>query len=414
MSASFSRYVRFTALAVGVLLTLFVISQAAQVVGLASSLHPWFGAAVGVLLVGLLLWLVLFPLVSYLRLSPALVPPAQSDGEAYERFVQGYLSACKQNPHLEGESLQNEEDLKRAIGLLTTKAEGVAMRNASQIFLGTAISQYGALDTLIVAGLQARMVWQIAHVYQRRPSLRHMAYLYTNVLTTSFVASNLERVDLSEYVQPVMASMVGQSAAVFPGVAAVATQLSNAVFQGSVNSFLTLRVAMVAIAYSNALSKPQRSSIWRSAVARAGGLLIRTVTSGTAELSKAFAVAAGKTVANTARAAGQAVVTGTTTVGTGAVEVGKAIGSATVSTATTIGQATTATAASIGNVTTSAAQSIGSAGSGAAEKIATTARSTMKGLKRADAEEGESAPSEGAADGEQPRPRRRSFRRRQP
>jgi len=118
-------------LAVGVLLTLFVISQAAQVVGLASSLHPWFGAAVGVLLVGLLLWLVLFPLVSYFRLSPALVPPAQADGEAYERFVQGYLSACKQNPHLEGESLQNEEDLKRAIGLLTTKAEGVAMRNAS-------------------------------------------------------------------------------------------------------------------------------------------------------------------------------------------------------------------------------------------------------------------------------------------
>ncbi|MFO7616044.1 MAG: hypothetical protein R6V75_02195, partial [Bacteroidales bacterium] len=42
--------------------------------------------------------------------------------------------------------------------------------------LGTAVSQYGSLDALIVAVTQARMVWEIGHVFQQRPSLRHMGF----------------------------------------------------------------------------------------------------------------------------------------------------------------------------------------------------------------------------------------------
>lgn len=68
--------------------------------------------------------------------------------------------------------------------------------------------------------------------------------------------------------KPPLAGAFGQSVASVPGVTAVSAQVSHAMFQGSVNALLTLRVAMVAIAYSKALHKLERRSVWQSAVAR--------------------------------------------------------------------------------------------------------------------------------------------------
>ncbi len=371
MASQLRSSVRYIVVAVSALLALFVVSQVAQVIGLANSVHPWFGAVVGLLLVGGLVWLLAVPTVAYFRLSPALQPPKETSGAQHDKFIATYLAACRENPRLEGQPLESEADLNAALKLLTKETESVASRTASRVFIGTAISQYGALDALIVAFLQARMVWEIAHVYQSRPSLRHMGYLYTNVLTTSLVASNLDKVDLSQYVQPVLAGMVGQSAAAVPGVTGVATQFSNAVFQGSVNAFLTLRLGMVAIAYSNATSTANRSVVWQSAVVRAGSLLVRTVTSGTAELSKAFAVATAKVIATTAMDAGHKVADGAVWFGTGAAAVGQAIGTATATAASAVGAATVTTASAVN-----------AAGTGAVERAATTTRSATKRFRR--------------------------------
>lgn len=261
--------VRYIVVALSALLALFIVSQIAQVVGLANSLHPWLGVAVGLLLVGGLVWLLAVPTVAYFRLSPALEPPKEVSGAQHDEFVATYLAACRENPRLEGQRLEGEADLDAALKLLTKEAERVVNRTASRVFIRAAISQY---------------------------------------------------------VQPVLAGMVGQSAAAVPGVAGVATQFSNAVFQGSVNAFLTLRLGMVAIAYSNATSTAKRGAMWQSAVLRAGSLLVRTVIAGTAELSKAFAAETDKVIGNTARDAGQKVADGAVWLGTGAAGLGRPLG----------------------------------------------------------------------------------------
>ena len=315
MALSPKHILRHVVLAIAALFALFVVAQVAQLVSLASSLHPLFGTAVAIGIIGGIGWIVAVPLLAYLRLDPALVPPPGKSGPEHEEFVRAYLAVLQRNPRFAGRALASEADLESALAELEREAEAVANRHASHVFLGTAVSQYGSLDALIVAFTQVRMVWEIGHVFQQRPSLRQLGYLYANVLATSLVASRLERVDLSEYLRPVLAGVLGQSVATVPGVAAVSGHVSNAVFQGSVNAFLTLRVAMVAIAYSRATVRPESNAVWRSAVARAGHLAIRTITIGWADVSKAFAIAAAKTVGSGVAGVGHAVATGATKLG---------------------------------------------------------------------------------------------------
>ena len=314
MALSLKHIVPHVAIAIVALLALFVVAQVAQLVSLASVVHPLFALAVAIGLLGGIAWIVGVPLLAYLRLDPALVPPVATSGPEHEEFVRAYLTVLKRNPRFAGRAPESEADLESALADLERAAEAVANRHASQVFLGTAVSQYGSLDALIVALTQARMVWEIGHVFQQRASLRHLGYLYANVLATSLVASRLERVDLSEYLRPVLVGVLGQSVTTIPSVTALSGHVSNAVFQGSVNAFLTLRVAMVAIAYSRATVRPERNAVWRSAIARAGQLVIRTTTNGTAEVTKAFALAAAKAVAGGVTGVGQAVATGATRV----------------------------------------------------------------------------------------------------
>ena len=49
------------------------------------------------------------------------------------------------------------------------------------------------------------MVWRVAHLYYQRPSLREMTYLYANVAATSFVAGELDDLELHQMIQPVVA-----------------------------------------------------------------------------------------------------------------------------------------------------------------------------------------------------------------
>lgn len=391
--------VKYAVIAIFLVTALFVVAQVAQLVSLAARVHPFFGAFVGLVLVGALTWLVAVPVLAYARLAPALVPPTEASGPQHDAFVAAYLAACRTNPHLEGHPLESEDDLGSALKLLTTKAEAVVNRTAARVFLGSAISQYGALDTLVVAALQLRMVWQVAHIYQSRPSLKHIGYLYTNVLVTSVVASNLDKLDVSAYLQPLIVSMAGQGPPI-PGVTAVTSRLSNAVFQGSVNAFLTLRVGMVAIAYSNSTSRIQRGKIWHSAVARAGGLLVKTVAQGTVQLAKAVAVASKDAVVNTALGAGQKVVDGATAIGEGVVTVGQVVGSATGTVASAVGAAAIGTASTVGSAASIAAGAVGttavtmvSAAGVTATGVVTSVASTGKKVASAVAD----APKKGLA-----------------
>jgi hypothetical protein len=399
MAMTLRHTLRHAVLVISALLALFVVAQVAQLVNLASAVHPLLGTVVAIGLIGGIGWLVAVPLLAFFRLDPALVPPPAKTGPEHEAFVRAYLAVLQRNPRFAGRTLATEADLQSALSELEREAEALANRHASHVFLGTAVSQYGSLDALIVAVTQARMVWEIGHVFQQRPSLRHMGFLYGNVLATSLVASRLDRVDLSEYLRPVLAGVLGQSVAAVPGVAAVSGHVSNAVFQGSVNAFLTLRVAMVAIAYSRATVRPERHAAWRSAIARTGHLVIRTVTVGSADVTKAFAVAAAKTVASGVAGVGHAVATGATNVGhgviTGATNVGHGVvtvGQAVVTGGTKAGKAA-------GNAAKGTGETMASFGAGAVGTVRGAADRLGKRVRRpkvdaSDVEQADDTPSD--------------------
>lgn len=394
MPSALKHTLRHAVLAISALLALFVVAQVAQLVSLATAVHPLFGTVVAIGLIGGIGWLVIVPLLAYFRLDPALVPPADKTGPEHEAFVRAYLAVLQRNPRFADRPLANEADLQSALSELEREAEALANRHASHVFLGTAVSQYGSLDALIVAVTQARMVWEIGHVFQQRPSLRHMGFLYTNVLATSLIASRLDRVDLAEYLRPVLAGMLGQSVAALPGVAAVSGHVSNAVFQGSVNAFLTLRVAMVAIAYSRATNRPERHAVWRSAIARAGQLVIRTVAIGSADVTKAFAVATAKTVASGVAGVGHVMATGATNVGHGFVTASQAV----VTGGTTVGKVAGHAAQGAGE--TMVSFSAGAVGTvrGAAENLGKRMRRPKNAASETDQADGASSDTPSDAD----------------
>src|SRR5262249_52989744 len=153
--------------------------------------------------------LVAIPLVMVLRLPRPLAPPSSREGPEYQAHLDRLRGRLKINARHDVESLEDEAGIEQAIRRLDEEAERVIKAAASQVFLSTAVSQSGRLDTILVFSMQTRMVWQIAHLYYQRPTLRDMARLYANVAATSFVAGELQDVDLSNQVEPVFSAVIG-------------------------------------------------------------------------------------------------------------------------------------------------------------------------------------------------------------
>jgi hypothetical protein len=139
--------------------------------------------------------------------------------------------------------------------------------------VATAISQNGSLDSLIVLVMQSRLIWRVAHVYYQRPGLRELVWLYGNVAGTALVSAQLEDLDLTEQVQPIVTGVVGSVAGAVPGLHAASALVVNAIVAGTANAFLTLRVGLIARAYCGSLVVPERRTLRRSAVSQAAQML---------------------------------------------------------------------------------------------------------------------------------------------
>jgi hypothetical protein len=161
--------------------SVFLIDVTAQVVHLASLLHP----RVGIITLWSLLALYTFcgavPVLMLLTMRKPLVPPHVAEGPEFERFLQQQTKRLMANPHLKGHTLTSRDDVEKAIAVIDEQADKRISAAASEVFVGTAISQSGNLDTLIVLSAQCKMIWEIARNYNQRPSLPELIYLYSNV-----------------------------------------------------------------------------------------------------------------------------------------------------------------------------------------------------------------------------------------
>jgi hypothetical protein len=266
---------------------LFVINQTAQVVLLATHISPIFGTVVFWALVVLYLLLILVPVVLFLRLPRSLTPPKSDDAPEFPAYLDGLKKRLSSHELLRGMDLSGREQIENALAILDKRANAIIHKAASTVFLSTAISQNGRLDAFLVLSAQSRMVWQIARLYYQRPTLRDVTHLYANVAATTFLASELDDIDVSEQVQPVLSAALGALAVSLPGLKLATSILVSSVLTGTANAFLTLRVGIIAKGYCGSMVKTEKRTLRRTASAEAAKLLGSIVKQGTSRVSRA-------------------------------------------------------------------------------------------------------------------------------
>ena len=284
-----------------------VVNQTAQLVSLASAIHPTLGSAVlGILLVvyGACF---LAPLVLLFRLPKPLQPPLVDEGREFERHLRALGRRLAGNERAGTGPFRTREEIEAGLERLGARADDIARRSGSEVFIATAVSQHGSLDALVMLGIQARMIWRIAHVFHQRPGARELVHLYANVGATAFIAGELEDMDIGDHIQPVVSGVFGTVAGTVPGLQTASTVFVSSVLGGATNAFLTLRVAMITKQYCAALTSRPRRSLRRAAVVQAGTMLGGIVRTGTRRVSQALLTASGRTVSGTARHLGRRV-----------------------------------------------------------------------------------------------------------
>lgn len=275
----------------------FVVNQTAQVVALANTVNPALGQVV---LIGLLIvyaLAVLVPLVLLIRLPQALRPPPDDQSGEFEAYLKQLGARLAGNQYLAGTNAQlgDRAGIEAALRTLDARATQMIKATAKTVFISTAISQNGRLDALMVLTAQSRMVWQLAHLYYQRPSLREMIQLYANIGATVFLVSELDDIDISEQVEPVIASaLTGSLAGLAPGMTIVATLLTQSILDGTANAFLTLRIGVICQKYCASLTTANRKAVRRWASVVAAGMLGTIVSESAGVVSRAILNAAKK------------------------------------------------------------------------------------------------------------------------
>ena len=260
----------------------FILLAVNQLIALYANLqtiHPWLAIAVTGLLGAILALAFITPVVILLRLPKAVdFPDDESEVTAYRKELRKRLARNKFVKEAKLD-VSTDEGYTKALVMLDGKAREVVKATAGSVFLTTAISQNGKLDALTVLVTQTRMVWQIAHIYWQRPSLRDMATLYGNVAGTALLASELEDMDISRQIEPIVSSLVNSPGRSIPIVGHAAHIITDSLLEGSTNAFLTLRVGIVAMKYCGKAEVMDRKFLRRNSFVEASIMLRSLVVS---------------------------------------------------------------------------------------------------------------------------------------
>jgi hypothetical protein len=282
MSATIKKIALLFASFTLVVFAVFVFNQTAQIVQTARVVSPVFGDGIMWALVFAYCLLLITPAVLWFRLPRRLTPPATVDAPGYDRFMDDFAKRLSRNFRLRGMRLDSTKQIEAAVQILDQQADDAVTSAASAVFLSTAVLQSGRLDTLVVLAAQTRLIWNVAHIYDQRPSLRDFARLYAHVAATAFIAAGLEDVDYDVLISTIFGSTV----AAIPGMSI----LANSVLSGSANAFLTLRVGMITKEFCRCTVLVEQSGLRRKATVQAANLLYGIVRQGAAQLTTAVAM----------------------------------------------------------------------------------------------------------------------------
>ena len=276
---------------------LFVYNQTLQFVRNIGVSHPQAGQWVLFGLLFLYALLFLLPLLSFIRYRRTPELPVEENGAAYEAYLKQVAQNLNENRVLKaaGEPvIESEEDILRGYATLNLEANAIIKKEATSIFLTTAISQNGSLDALFMVSSLTKMIWRLMHLYENRPGWARIVQLYGNIAGTVLLARSIEDMDLIEdQIEPLLASLLGGSVLnLVPGAQTVTNLVVSSVTEGAVNTLLALRVGAITRQYLTALTRAEKSVIRRRASLEAAGLLGGILKDNTVGIVKAFGRAA--------------------------------------------------------------------------------------------------------------------------
>ncbi|GAA0890650.1 hypothetical protein GCM10009122_03290 [Fulvivirga kasyanovii] len=217
--------------------------------------------------------LLLIPFVLIARLPKSVAFPDNYEDEAQYHTILKSRLARNKLVRKAGFNVNTEEGMKQALELLNKEAQDVIKQTAKSVFFTTAISQNGKLDALTVFITQSRMIWKVAHIYWQRPSLRDMVKLYGNVGATALIASELDEIDITRQIEPIINAVLRSPGRSLPVIGHAAHIVTDSLLEGSTNAFLTLRVGIVTQRYCGSWDIADRKTIRKNSFITASALL---------------------------------------------------------------------------------------------------------------------------------------------
>jgi hypothetical protein len=253
--------------------TLFMIAQVANLVTLADRFDPLFGDILLGFLVGLIVVLLGIPLYTYFTLPKALLPPQSDDPEKLKAYEDSLLKRYAKNKILrrEGIIVATKADISPAVKVLDRHADRILQYNTVRTFAGTAISQNGTFDSLIVFYFAINTVYRVSKVYWQRTSLRQLLNLYSQigliVIGAKLLEDNLDQY-LEENIDEFIDELANQGAETTASVGARATKIIpglgsvvESIMQGTFNGLMVLRIGLITQKYCGATHAVNRKAI---------------------------------------------------------------------------------------------------------------------------------------------------------
>ncbi|MCR8968546.1 YcjF family protein [Facklamia sp. 7083-14-GEN3] len=284
------QWLKLVASAFLIITIIFIFNQFMQLYRNLAYIHPLLALAVILILAIILIYFTFLTVRELMKLPKEIDLADGASPEEYEEYVKDTLTKLNKNRTLKElkfdwhahEKLSVEEQIHLAHYTLREHGLMDIKKQAQMIFLTTAISQNGSLDSLTVLVVLIKMVWHLIKVYDTRPSFGKVLSIYTNVATTILMARGIEDLDLIEaQMEPLISSILGGSLlSMIPGSVSITNLIANSILEGSINALLTLRVGIVTMNYLGSLKDADNQVIKRSATIESTKLLGQIIKDG--------------------------------------------------------------------------------------------------------------------------------------
>ena len=252
-------------------------AQLASIARLFHDIHPWAGVVAALGFVGLVAWLIGWPLFRLLRLPRSIDPPrlpptherTDADLRLQLRYLDRYLAALGRNPHLQPEIAVEVPGVRARLDLLATvcaeapadahrriveweeewvlpllapldrQVDALIRREALAVGSLTALSRMGTVDAFLVLWRDVNLVATISRIYYGRPGLRGTWHIVRDVASAILLSSVLEQ--LSHLGTGVVRKM-GEGGRHIPLVGAIVGPLLD----GTINALMTMKIGYLA------------------------------------------------------------------------------------------------------------------------------------------------------------------------